>query len=251
LSLSRRIVTPLLAGLLVLASGSTLAQIAGDHWAVSDDGLAYATNDTADVLPSWDTVPPPDFPAAISSLQGPPFLYHLDDTLGTGTRVARMVDIESVNGLARGGTPIIATALADDDGGVAWARQQHIVSLPEPCPDGRGPIGCLDPDIVSALVDLSAPEGTPAARFGTDLPFGFVAGATLDDDGTLFSLGGNAAVRTNLRVREDGRIAARGSADIDETIGGTLGGFEAIFVEDRADEDLQAFLDLALEGRAR
>ncbi|MEX1296978.1 MAG: hypothetical protein AB1Z67_12500 [Candidatus Limnocylindrales bacterium] len=251
MSWSSRLVAPLSLALLVLSSGAVAAQTGTASWAVSDDGLAFATNDAFGAVPEWSAVTPDESPAAIRGLPGPDLLYRIEGTLDSGTRAGRIVVVEDTAGFENGRTPVVATAVADDDGGVGWALEQHIVATPFDCVDGDG---CIDTAVVAELADLAAPPNTPVDPFplGSVAPGRIVSTNVLSNDGTLFSLGGDASVGTTVRVRDDGRIVFQGSADIGDSLGGRLRGFDVTVIDPEARVPWagQPTWD-SLQGRAR
>lgn len=236
---SRRLVAPLLVAGLLLPGGATLGQ--GDlrsGWTTSDDGMAFATNDTFAQLPAWRELVPAEFPDSISAIPGPERLYEVSGTLDTGARVARVIDAGGLAWLREGRTPLLATALVDDDG-AAWARTQHVVSMPSGCPADRP--DCLLPDLFAALADQAAPPGTPVGPIFGDQAWGpgtIASTAVVAGDGTLFSVGGGASVETIVRVRDDGKVAVRGQAEIGGGLGGRLRGYDALVIDAADGQDI-------------
>lgn len=254
MSRSRRFTVPLLIAGLVLPSAQILAQDdAPTGWGVSDDGLAFATNDVLAPVPDWNTLSPDEFPALLTPIQLPDMLYRVEGTLETGTRVARLLETSSMDWLEEGSTPLIATAVVDD-GGAAWATGQHIVSFPTGCHEGLD--DCLVPQVMTGLLGAAAPAGTRAGDLVFEPPFeafDIASTSVIDRDGTLFSLGGDSSVRTSVRPREDGTVVVRGEADIGDGLGGRLRGFDAIVIDadPAAARPQLAELDQPLRTRAR
>jgi hypothetical protein len=246
-SWSGRLVTPLLIGALALPAGAAVAQDEGTiGWTTSWDGLALGTNDATDHLPTWRTVPPDEFPSVIADIPGPESLYRVGETVETGTRVTRLIDGSDLTWLDEGHTPVLATAIVDDDG-ATWARGQHIVSMPVDCPERAGE--CRVQELFLALADLAAPAGTPVSPISVGVPLqpGAVAStAVVDHDGTLFSFGGDGSVSTKVNVRDDGRVVVRAAARVGDDLGGRLRGYDAFVLD--ADDPRPEGLRQAIGG---
>ena len=231
MSLSSRILAPLLMSGLLLPTSTALAQGGPiDGWSDSDDGLVFATNDDLDTPPGWSLIQPVDFPAALSGLPGPDRLYRIEGTLESGTRIANLHDGATLAWLDQGRTPVLAKAVVGIDE-AAWARQQHIVSTPAGCSDAAAAMDlCIHPWLTAELADMAAPRGSPVAPapFADGFEPGiFASTGVTDQDGTLFSFAGGSSVGTSVKVRNDDTIVVRGDVDLGDGLGGQLRGFDA------------------------
>ncbi|MGD8485114.1 MAG: hypothetical protein PVG27_01785 [Chloroflexota bacterium] len=245
MSLAWRISRPLLAASLLLpllTAGDLLAPAGAraqdeplERWTSSADGQVLATVGDPLIDVPVVVVEPEDYPAPLSNLPAPDFLYGIADAPpGSRVVVAGLHDSSQLAFARAGWTPVMVQAVADA-GGSSWLRQQHIVSLPRACSSGAEDTGgCVDPRVLEGLVGLVTddPSAAEATRFLSNIaPGRFTTLGVTEVPGTLVSFAGDAWVKTEVRSRPDGSVVARGSADIGHGFGGRLSGYRAQMVE--------------------